>query len=373
MRTLLFTGKGGAGKTTVAAATATRLARWGRKTLVISTDPAHSLADTLATPLDGEPRAVAADLYAVQVDARALTDGAWRTLREALRSVLTGLGVDALDAEELTVLPGVDELLALTEVRALADAGPWDTVVVDCGPTAETSRLLALPEAVAGYLSRTAGRGPAGMLDRLAAHVDDLRRWLTDAEATTVRLVLTPERVVLAETRRLLTSLTLRGIAVDGLVVNRMMPTGGLSWGPAASWLRARRRAQDRVLAELRADGLAEAGIRTVQHRPDEPIGPAALDGIADELYAADGPAGGGGRSLPLLRAEETEDGFLLRIEMPLAGDSTVDLARVDDDLAVTVDGFRRLLALPDALRPCRVTEAESDARGLVVHLERSP
>ncbi|WP_007027845.1 hypothetical protein, partial [Saccharomonospora iraqiensis] len=121
------------------------------------------------------------------------------------------------------------------------------------------------------------------------------------------------------------------------------------------------------------ADGLAEAGIRTVRHRPDEPIGPAALDGIGDELYATDAPTGGGGRSLPLLRAEETDDGFLLRIEMPLAGDSTVDLARVDDDLAVTVDGFRRLLALPDALRPCRVTEAESDARGLVVHLERNP
>uniref|UniRef100_UPI00036FE684 ArsA family ATPase n=1 Tax=Saccharomonospora saliphila TaxID=369829 RepID=UPI00036FE684 len=158
MRILLFTGKGGVGKTTLAAASAARLSQWGRKTLVVSTDPAHSLADALGAPLDGEPREVENFLHAAQVDVRALVDDSWATLREHLRTLLAGLGVDALDAEELTVLPGVDELLALTEVQRLAETGPWENVVVDCGPTAETLRLLALPEAVSGYLRRATAR-----------------------------------------------------------------------------------------------------------------------------------------------------------------------------------------------------------------------
>lgn len=138
MRILLFTGKGGVGKTTLAAATAAWLARRGRKTLMVSTDPAHSLSDAVGQPLHDEPSEVDGFLYGAQVDMRGLTDSAWGTLREQLRDMLSGLGLDQLDAEELTVLPGVDELLSLSEVQRLADSGPWENVVVDCGPTAET-------------------------------------------------------------------------------------------------------------------------------------------------------------------------------------------------------------------------------------------
>ncbi|NUT51226.1 MAG: ArsA family ATPase [Saccharothrix sp.] len=389
-RLLLFTGKGGVGKTTLSAATATALAAGGRKALVVSTDPAHSLGDALGVPLSGQVAEVDGGLHAAQVDPRALVDDAWRDLRGHLRTVLAGAGVDELDAEELTVLPGVEELLALSEVQRLARGGPWDVVVVDCGPTAETLRLLALPEAFASYLERlfpthrrvvrgllagVAGNGTvekwdatADALGRLAENLAQLRDLLT-SPTTAVRLVLTPERVVAAETRRTVTALALQGIRVDGLVANRLVPDPGADPGPAAEWLRTRRAEQDAVLAEL-----ADLGtVRTVGHRAAEPVGTAALLELAEGLYQGRDPLEGAAADRPLIDLERTgELEYTLRIALPV-GDSSLDLARVGDDLAVTVDGRRRLVALPSLLRRCLVTGAELDDTGLAVRFAPDP
>ncbi|ROP37677.1 ArsA family ATPase [Saccharothrix texasensis] len=393
-RLLLFTGKGGVGKTTLAAATATALAAGGRKALVVSTDPAHSLGDAFGVPLSGHVGEIdtpaAGILHALQVDPRALVDDAWRDLRGHLRTVLAGAGVDELDAEELTVLPGVEELLALSEVRRLAESGPWDVVVVDCGPTAETLRLLALPEAFASYLERlfpthrrvvrgllagVAGSGTAEKWDatadalgRLAESLEQLRGLLT-SPTTSVRLVLTPERVVAAETRRTVTALALQGIRVDGVVANRVVPHPGDDRGPAADWLRTRRAEQDAVLAEL-----ADLGpVREVAHRAAEPVGTAALLDVAEGLYQGRDPLDGGDAERQLLTVERTgEQQYTLRIALPV-GDSSLDLARVGDDLAVTVDGRRRLIALPSLLKRCLVTGAELDDTGLAVRFAPDP
>lgn len=380
MRLLLFTGKGGVGKTTLAAATAATLAGQGRRTLVVSTDPAHSLADAFGTPLGATPVAVDRRLHAVQIDTRALVDTVWADLRGQLRSALTGAGVDALDAEELTVLPGVDEVLALTEVRRLAQTGNWHVIVVDCGPTAETLRLLALPEAVTGYLRRVFGwqpvsprarrwTGVASSVERLGKHLEGLRTMLTDPEVTTVRLVLTPERVVVAETRRTLSALALRGVRVDGLIANRLMPAPGIWRGAAANWLRTRRAQQDEVLSELRDAGLLE--VRAVEHRAVEPVGLESLTEISKDLYGGGDPLAGDDRGIaPLLQVSRASGGYRLRVAMPLLAGADVELARVDDDLSITIDGFRRLISLPVLLRRCVITGAESDTEGLVVLLD---
>ncbi|HEU5473987.1 MAG TPA: ArsA family ATPase [Actinophytocola sp.] len=367
MRILLFTGKGGVGKTTLAAATAARLAAGGRKALVVSTDPAHSLADAFGVPLSGEPSEVDSCLFGAHVDVRALADRSWPRLREALRRVLSGAGVDELDAEELTVLPGVDELLALTEVARLADDGPWEAVVVDCGPTAETLRLFALPEAIAGYLSRihpVAG----GAATTLAEHLGTLRGLLADPERAGVRLVFTPERLVVAETRRTLTALALRGIHVEGLVANRLVPRARRWSGPAASWLRTRRAEQDAVLAELAAS--TPLAVRVVEHRAAEPVGTAALLDLADELYAGADPLARTHRPAPLLSVRAAGAAQELVIALPLTDTADLDLARAGDDLVITVDGVRRLIALPALLRRHTVTDAEAGPDGLVLRFE---
>jgi arsenite/tail-anchored protein-transporting ATPase len=411
VRVLLFTGKGGVGKTTLAAATAARLAAAGRKTLVVSTDPAHSLGDALGVSGVTEPVEVVEGLYAGQIDARRLVEDNWLALRTHLRTLLAGAGVAEVDAEELTVLPGVEELLALAEVYQLATAGPWEVVVVDCGPTAETLRLLALPEALAGYLERLfpthrrvvrgllaglAGAGKverwdaaADALSRLAEKLDWLRRMLTDPKRTTVRLVCTPERVVVAETRRTLTSLALQGIRVDGVVANRLVPDfAGAGRTPdglpdplvgggtdaAAQWLATRRAEQQAVLAEF----CPEVELRTVGQLASEPVGAPALLDLAAELYADGDPlVDSAAANTPLFSVNVSGTGlsarYELRVSVPLPADAELDLARVADELAITVHGRRTLIALPPVLRRCAVTDAEVDESGLLVGFRPDP
>jgi arsenite-transporting ATPase len=398
MRIVLFTGKGGVGKTTLAAATAAHLARSGRKTLTVSTDPAHSLGDALEAELGGEPAEVegVGGLFAAHVDTRALLDGAWGHLRDHLATVLAGAGVDELVAEELTVLPGVEELLALAAVRRTAQAGPWDVVVVDCGPTAETLRLLALPDAVGGYLERVfpahrrAVRGLLGdwadarrwdrtleAVDGLAAELADLRALLVSPQ-TGVRLVLTPERVVAAETRRTLTALALLGMHVEGLVVNRMFPVPSVDApGEAARWLRDRAAGQAAVLADLERLGTP---LRTVAHAAAEPTGVEALLVLAAQLWGDDDPVADQTPKAPLLAVRRTagsgrsaESEFELVLHLPGAASAPLDLTRVGDELVVTAAGARRVVALPAVLRRCTVTRARLDGDDLRVAFRPDP
>lgn len=406
MRVVLFTGKGGVGKTTLAAATSALLARSGRKVLVVSTDPAHSLGDALAAELGGEPVEVEPGLSAAHVDTRALLDDAWGGLQGHLRTLLAGAGVDELVADELTVLPGVEELLALAEVRRETESGTWDVVVVDCGPTAETLRLLGLPEAVSGYLERLfpahrravrgmlaglagAQRGsrPAaawddtvGALDALADQLTGLREMLADHSRTSIRLVLTPERVVAAETRRTITALALHGLHVDGVIVNRVVPGPPPSLrGPAARWLRQRYTEQQAVLAELAGLDLP---LRTAPHAAGEPVGVPELMRVARALYGTEDPAAApeGATTAPLLSVRRTagagvslDSEFELVLRLPGAADAPLDLTRVGDDLAVGAGGTRRVIALPSVLCRCAVEGARLEGDDLCVTFRPDP
>jgi arsenite-transporting ATPase len=403
VRVVLFTGKGGVGKTTLAAATAALLARSGRKVLVVSTDPAHSLGDALEADLGGEPVELDAGLYAAHVDTRTLLDGAWARLQRHLGTLLAGAGVDELVADELTVLPGVDDLLALGEVRRLAASGLWEVVVVDCGPTAETLRLLGLPEALSTYLERLfpahrravrglltglAGAGrdaqPAwdravDALDALAEELEGLHGLLADRATTSVRLVLTPERVVAAETRRTLTALALHGLRVDGLVANRVLPEAPASLrGPAGRWLRERHAEQQAVLGELRALPVA---LRSAEHAAAEPTGLPALRELGAALYGGDDPVGPDeGAPPPLLQVQRTagtgsspDSAFDLVLPLPGVAQGQVDITRIDDELAITASGTRRVVALPSVLRRCTATGAHVDGDELRVAFVPDP
>lgn len=384
MRVLLFTGKGGVGKTTIAAATALHAARCGVKALVVSVDPAHSLGDCLGVPVGPEPAelpdGVAAGLSAVQVDVRARAERSWRTIADHVVGILDAVGVDPVAAEEITVLPGAEEILGLLEVRDLVAAGGHDLVVVDCAPTSETLRLLALPEAFGHYLeaalpverrilralatgARAAqpGREPGRdhvveAAERLRAELDGVREVLT-APGTSVRLVLTPESVVIAEARRLYTALALHGHRVDEVVANRLVPGDGDD-----PWRSGFAREQAERLAECEAS-FAPAPVVTAPYLVPEPVGPLALAGLGERLYGRPGEDGGRRLLAPpddgaRLRVERTAEGFVLVLPLPMADRSDVDLARLGDDLRLVVGGHRRLLTLPSALRRCVVTGA---------------
>jgi arsenite/tail-anchored protein-transporting ATPase len=386
MRIVLFTGKGGVGKTTTAAATALRLADRGVKTLLLSTDIAHSLSDALDVSLTDEPAEVAPGLWAVQVDTQGRFEAAWRDVQAFLIDMLARGGVDPITADELTVLPGVDEVLALLAVRELALTGNWDALVVDCAPTAETLRLLALPEALSWYLERVFpvhrriakgmrpfatmfGRGevlpPDTLFEALLRLNDELasvRQLLGDPQVTSVRLVLTPESVVAAEARRTFTALALYGYSVDLVVANRVFPGGADEW--RQGWAAAQRK----QLIAIR-ESFAGLPVRELPYRAAEPIGAGALREVADELY---GTLPGADPAPPstvteLLRVEQAGDELVLHLALPLAERADVDAVRAGDDLVVSVGPNRRVLTLPSVLRRCSVAGGEFDGRELRV------
>jgi arsenite-transporting ATPase len=383
VRIVLFTGKGGVGKTTSAAGTAVMAARAGHRTLVLSTDAAHSLGDAFDLLVVGpEPVEITTNLWVHQVDVQRRFERSWGEIQGYLMSVLDAAGVDPITAEELTVIPGAEEVLALLELRNHALSGAWDVIIVDCAPTAETLRLLALPEALGWYMTRVFGvqrrvvralrpvlTRAAGVpmpedsvfdaVERLHRDLEQVQQILSEKDST-VRLVLTPEAVVVAEARRSLTTLSLYGYRVDGVIANRVFPEGeGDAW--REGWVAS----QQAVMAEVRLS-FAELPIWRSDYRPGEPVGTDALAELAEAAYAGDDPLAVPTGDGPMT-ITRTTNGAVLRIDLPFAQKQDVDLARHGDELVVTVGSYRRLLALPAALRRHTVAAARVEDGSLQV------
>ncbi len=373
-RVVLFTGKGGVGKTTTAAAAAVHLADAGHRVALTSADPAHSLADALGVALSSDLQEVVPGLVAQQLDARQRLEEHWGEVREWLLDVFDWAGVRSVEAEELSVLPGLDDLVALLELQELGASGDHDVVVVDCGPTAETVRLLSLPELLGWYSDRFLGvsrrlhrlaRPVLGRLTDLplagdavfAAGVDLLDRIeavriaLSDPATTSVRLVVQPEHMVLAEARRTWTSLSLFGYHVDGVVVNRVLPEDA-----DAPFLSAWRATQARHLERIGTD-FDPLPVFRADLADDELSGVDDLRRLAERTWAGTDPSARLVEGRPL-RVEDTDDGPVLVVALPLAERDQLDVAVVGDELVVTLGALRRCLPLPWALRRRGVASA---------------
>ncbi len=386
MRVLLFTGKGGVGKTTTAAATALRLARDGARVVVTSADPAHSLGDSLCAELGSEPVEVAPRCFAQQLDARERLEQDWGEIRSWMLQVFDWAGVDAIEAEELSVVPGLDELFALTEVQALCEAGQHDVVVVDCAPTAETIRLLSLPDVLSWYMDRlfpasrrltrvvgplvqrvtslpVAGDDVFAAGQRFYDRLDAVRHILADPQITSARLVVNPERMVLAEARRTYTYLSLYGYQVDAVVVNRVLPDG-----PSGAWMDDWRRTQATHLESIE-DDFAPLPVLRAEHAGGEVVGIEALTAFADALWGDTDPTERLVRSRPLKVAQDGEQ-YVLSVELPFTDRAELDLTRTGDELSIAVGPHRRNLVLPDSLRRRDITTARMAAGRLEVTFE---
>ncbi len=387
-RILLFTGKGGVGKTTTAAATALRCADAGLRTVVLSTDPAHSLADAFDVPLGPLAAPIAERLWGVQLDAQERMEESWHEIQGWLREVFAWAGVDGLEAEELSVVPGLDEVFALADLKHHATSGEWDVVVVDCAPTAETLRLLSLPEVLSRYMERlfpvgrrvnkvvspvlgrltslpVAGDEVFAATRRFYDRLDGVRELLTDPVRTSVRLVVNPERMVIAEARRTYTYLSLFGYRVDAVVANRLLPDD-----VSDPWF-DRWKALHLEHLDTIEEGFAPLPVLKVPLAPAELIGLDALRGFGARVYGELDPSARLHEGQPL-RIHRRGARTTLSLDLPFADRDDLELGRRGEELLVRVGPYRRAVLLPDSLRGLPVVDASLKQGTLKVVFEGS-
>jgi arsenite-transporting ATPase len=368
-RTILYTGKGGVGKTSVAACTARTCAAQGRKTLIVSTDPAHSLSDSLAVDCGGEPTLVSAGLWGQEIRAQDEMQRHWSGVQEWLGELLVERGVDRISAEELTVPPGMDELFALLRLQEHHGSGDWDVIIVDCAPTGETLRLLSFPDVARWWIDKVvpferqilaAARPFARSLldiplpsqavfadiERLSQNLIAMNEILRDRASCTIRLVMNPDRMVIGEAMRTFTYLNLYGYLTDAVVVNRLFPES------VGDYFAAWRRVQQEHM-ELVQSAFEPVPILRAPFFEQEVVGPGMLDRLASALFADADPAAvmfdGAAQSLEVL-----DDGALLRLALPFADKGDISLKKIGLELVVTVDGQRRTIMLPPAMAAMR-------------------
>lgn len=405
-RISLFVGKGGVGKSTLATASAVRDARNGLRVLIVSTDQAHSTGDVLGTTVTptGEraPTRVMADdadagggfLDALALDTLALLEVRWREVATVLAARFPESDVGSVAPEELSALPGIQEVLGLHEVGELAASGQWDHVVVDCASTADAMRMLTLPSAFGLYVERAwprhrrlslpaddaRGAAVVQLLERITVGTDRLGTMLTDDRQVTAHLVLTAERVVAAEAARTLGALALMGVSVAGLIVNQVLVQDdsfeyrNLPEHPAFDWYSERIAEQNAVLDELDA-AIGDVTLVLVPHLAGEPIGPKALGELLELARNRDGSPPPG----PLRPVVDRESGsgldavYRLRLELPQVDPGTLTLGRVDDELIIGAAGLRRRVRLASVLRRCIVTDAQLRGGELTVRFRPDP
>ncbi|STZ44249.1 oxyanion-translocating ATPase [Mycolicibacterium gilvum] len=375
--------------------------------LIVSTDQAHSTGDVLGVSLVPtglrRPTRVLADLDAagsgggsldaLALDTLALLAARWLEVARPLAERFPDSDIGDIAPEELSALPGVQEVLGLHEVGELADSGEWDLVVVDCASTADAMRMLTLPATFALYLERAWPRHRrlssaddartavvVGLLERVGAGTEELGRLLTDGSRVSAHLVMTPERVVAAEAVRTLGALSLMGVQVAELIVNQVLVQDdsfeyqNLPAHPAFDWYSERISEQQAVLNDLDS-AIGDVALVMVPHLPGEPIGPKALGELLDAARRRDGSAPPG----PVRPVVDRESGsgldavYRLRLELPQVDPTALSLGRVDDDLIIGAGGMRRRVRLASVLRRCTVIGAQLRGTELTVRFRPNP
>ena len=387
MRIILFTGKGGVGKTTVASATALRIAASGAKTLIMSTDPAHSLADAFELELGPEPTEVADNLWAEQIDPQQRLEENWREIQDHAVNVLQWAGLAEVEAEELAVIPGLDELFSLADVKRHHDEGPYDVLIVDCAPTGETLRLLSLPDIIQWYMERIfpVERRIVGALRPVAKRVtslplpddavysavrrfydrlDGVRKVLTDAETTSVRLVVNPERMVIAEAQRTFTYLSLFGYRVDCIVANRLLPDA-VTDPYFDRWKQLQTKHMETINTSF--DPVPVLRSRLREH---ELSGPELLADLGAEIYGDADPAGVLFEDEPMTIVK-SGSAYVLSLRLPFTARDELELSAKSDELFVKVGRYRRTIILPKVLAMRKVARADLHDDRLQVVFER--
>jgi len=377
MRIMLYTGKGGVGKTSVAAATALACAQRGLRTLVISTDAAHSLADSFDTTLAPEPRLLSANLWAQEIDVYHQMDRYYATIKDYLSQVLAWRGLDDVIAQEMTAFPGMEELASLLVVEQHHDSGNYDAIIIDAAPTGETLKFLSFPDVASWWLEKVfpLQRKAAQLLGPVVRPVlnlpmpsdevfdsiqvglnrlQRLHRILADAKTASIRLVVNPEKMVIKEAQRTYTYLGLYGYMTDLVVCNRVYPES-VQDSYFAGW----KDIQQKYMAVIE-ESFAPLPIRRIPLFDQEVVGMEMLGRMAGVLFGDDDPAAVmyTGKAQTITKRDGE---YILSVPLPLASKEAIDLTRLGDELIVRVGNQRRNLILPHVLLEREVAGARLD------------
>ncbi len=385
MRILLFTGKGGVGKTTTAAATALQAAQQGYKTLVISTDPAHSLSDALDVELSPEPVEIAPNLYGQEFDVYYSMKKYWGNMRELMRTIFRWQGLDNVVAEELSVLPGMEEASAFLWIEKFYSEGEYDLLVIDSAPTGETLTLLSLPQVTQSWLTkafpgqkfaiRTFGSVLRRTMDipldkgyeeleALFEKLEKVQQIFHDPDVTSIRLVANPERMVIQEAKRAYTYLQLYGYNVDAIIVNRILPTTG------GGKLFQKYVASQKTYLEEIHESFQPLPIFKVPHQGEEVFGLELLEQIGNSIYQEQDPTLIFHNEKPLQVSEK--DGFFeIKIRLPLIEETDFEVQKFGDELVIDLGNRRRNVFLPRFANFLELEDCEYEDPWLIVNLRK--
>jgi arsenite-transporting ATPase len=386
MRVILYTGKGGVGKTSVAAATAIRSAELGHKTVVISTDIAHSLSDSLDTQLGNTPKQVAPNLWGQQTELSEAIKTHWQVIQGYISSLLAWKGMDEITADEMAILPGMDELANLLYIIHLQDEKKYDVVIVDCAPTGETLRLLSFPEMLHWWMTRMfpVGKKVVNMVQPLVStlmhlplpsaevmdsvqqlyeELEQIRGLLTDREKSSVRLVVNPEKMVIQETQRTFTYLNLYGYHTDLVICNRLIPekVGG-------AYFQGWKDSQKKYLQVIK-ETFAPLPIFNVPLMDQEIVGMPMLKRMAAALYDDKDPAEVFFKGLVQDIHKENRH-YVLTLALPFVSKEKLSMMQNGDELTIQVADFRRKVLLPHVLTGKNVEEAKLEGDKLKIVFE---
>ncbi|MEC0310800.1 ArsA family ATPase [Paenibacillus lautus] len=383
MRIFIYTGKGGVGKTSIAAATAVKMAEQGKRTLILSTDAAHSLADSLAVPIGPDPVQISDNLWGQEVNAIRETERNWGTVQVWLTKLLDKAQLKDVTTEEMLVFPGMEELFSLLKIKEYAESGQYDVMVVDCAPTGETLRLLSYPNVLNWWLEKIfpterkliklvrpvakivkdielPSDDVLDSIERLARGLEDMQRLVLDPEITSVRIVLNPEKMVLAEAKRSFTYLNLFGFNTDAVIVNRVLPDEA-GEGFFAHWRDIQKKYEEEIVLNFQPLPILKAPMMQ-----KEVIGLPILKELADIVYVDRDPSAMFYHGITeTIREEEGE--MLLELMIPFIDKEDLNLMQTGDELTVDAGAYKRKVILPRTLMGRQVVGARYAEDRLII------